>query len=146
MSMVAELIYINCSSEMVQMPPSCLMQLLLNRLRGPDQRQPPYIAAESCPCECACLHMETGLLLNGPLASSLPGKKLRNHHEGKLRLCLNHTVCMGFSMPWSHSSNFSISRMSLEYVVVPFWSSHRQQGVWEGDALIDLCPSNGGTM
>lgn len=78
-SAVAELIYLSCSSDIVQMPSSDLTQLLLNGLRGPDQRQPPCTAAESYPCECACLHMERGLLLKGPSASSLPGEELRSH-------------------------------------------------------------------
>lgn len=123
-SAVAELIYLSCSSDIVQMPSSDLTQLLLNGLRGPDQRQPPCTAAESYPCECACLHMERGLLLKGPPASSLPGEELRSHRQDKLRPRLNHTVCRSFNMPRSHSSSFSISRMNLEYVVVPFSSSH----------------------
>lgn len=79
-SAVSELICTSCSSEMVQMLPSYLMQLLLNGLGGPDQRQPPCSAAESYPCGHAHLHTEGGLFLNGPSATSLPWEKLRNHH------------------------------------------------------------------
>lgn len=93
---------------------------------------------QSYSCGCACLHMERGFLLNWVLASSLPGKKSRNLHWEKLRPHLNHRVCRNFSMPCSHISSFSISGMSLEYVLVPFWSSCWQHSVWEGDTLIDL--------
>lgn len=78
-SAIDELLCISGSSETVQMPSSFFRQLLLKRLRGPDQRQPPCTAAESYPCNYAHLHTGRRLLLEAPLASSLPGEKLRSH-------------------------------------------------------------------